>query len=197
MALIVSVPVIANWAEFAFNPGYAACVLKFHKPSFMITFLTLDSCLILIPCMATITGCYFKVSRAVREHNLQISTSLQRARPTAQNGASVEEIRGTKTLFLLVSSFAISWIPAYAIEFLSRGNLIDISPQGTLFVTYLVGLNPACNPFIYGYMNRSFRREFWKLVPSRIREKQVLPGINRKDMWPRPYIRGQAVATLT
>lgn len=192
MALTVSLPVFVGWAKFSFFRGYAACVLEFHKPNLTITFLILDACLILIPCMVTITACYIKVSRAVREHNLQIVSSLQRAANHQHiNGASVEEIRVTKTLFLLVSTFAICWIPAYTIGFLSRGGLVNIPFQGTLVVTYLVGLNSACNPFIYGYMNRSFRVEFWKLVPCKDADNQVVPQLEMEDTSPPSYMRTQ------
>lgn len=196
MAMIVAFPVFIGWAEFAFHGGYAACVLNFHKPNFTIMFLTLDTGLILIPCTATIIVCYVKVSRAVRHHNIQCVSTLQRAaNPRAHcltNGASVEEIRVTKTLFLLVSTYAICWIPAYVIGFLSRGNLLHISPEGTLVVTYLVGLNSACNPFIYGYMNRSFRIEFWKLVPCKKTENMVVPHVEMEDTSPASYTRTQA-----
>lgn len=196
LAMIVALPVFVGWAEFAFHSGYAACVLKFYKPNFTIIFLTLDTGLILIPCTATIIVCYFKVSRAVRQHNIQCVSTLQRAaNPRAQflsNGTGVEEIRVTKTLFLLVSSYAICWIPAYVIGFLSRGNLLYISPEGTLVVTYLVGLNSACNPFIYGYMNRSFRVEFWKLVPCKNTENQVVPHVEMEDTSPASYTRTHA-----
>ena len=103
MAMIVAFPALVGWAEFAFHSGYAACVLKFHKPNFTIVFLTLDTGLILIPCTATIIVCYLKVSRAVCQHNIQCVSTLQRAaNPRAHcltNRASVEEIRVTKTLF--------------------------------------------------------------------------------------------------
>ena len=198
LALTVSLPVFVGWAKFSFYRGYAACVLNFHKPSLTITFLILDAGLILIPCMATIAACYFKVLRAVRQHNLQVVSSLQRV--TNQqliNATNVEEIRVTKTLFLLVSTFAICWIPAYTIAFLSRGNIVNISFRGTLVVTYLVGLNSACNPFIYGYMNRSFRIEFWKLVPCKRTENQVLPHVQMdaqmEDTSPPSYMRMHAV----
>lgn len=193
MALTVSVPVFVGWAEFSFNRGYAACILKFRKPSLTIIFLILDASLILLPCMATIFGCYFKVSRAVREHNLQVASSLQRVSNNQFiNGASVEEIRVTKTLFFLVSTFAICWIPAYTIGFLSRGNLVDISYHGTIVVTYLVGLNSACNPLIYGYMNRSFRIEFGKLVPCKKTRVQVVPRPETmEDTPPHSYMRTQ------
>lgn len=192
MALTVSFPVFIGWAEFSFHRGYAACVLKFHEPSLTLTFLILDACLILIPCMATITACYFKVSRAVREHNLQVASSLQKkTNREIIHGTSVEEIRVTKTLFLLVSTFAICWVPAYTIGFLSRGNVVFISFQGTLVVTYLVGLNSACNPFIYGYMNRSFRVEFWKLVPCKNTQIQVVPRVEMEDTSPPTYMRTQ------
>ena len=192
MALTVSLPVFVGWAEFSFYRGYAACVLKFHKPSFTVMFLILDACLILMPCMGTIAWCYFKVSRAVREHNLQVMSSLHRAaNHQVMNGTSVEEIRVTKTLLLLVSTFAICWIPAYTIGFLSRGNLVNISFHGTLAVTYLVGLNSACNPFIYGYMNRSFRVEFCKLVPCKTTQIQVVPRVEETS--PHSCLKTQTV----
>lgn len=200
MALTVSFPVLVGWAEFAFHGGYAACVLHFHKPSLTVIFLTLDAGLILIPCTLTIAGCYFKVSRAVREHNDQVVSSLQgtlKSNSQLINRAGVEEIRVTKTLFLLVSTFTLCWIPAYVIGFLSRGNLVYISPQGVLAVTFLVGLNSACNPFIYGYMNRSFRVELWKLIPCKRNENQVVPHVHSKDTSPQTYTKSLAVVVST
>ena len=179
LALTVSLPVMIGWAEFSFYRGYAACVLKFHTPAMTNLFLTMDAGLILLPCMVVITGCYFKVSRAVRLHNLQVLSSLSHSKLIS--GTNIEEIRVTKTLFLLVSTFAVCWIPAYTIAILCRGNLVMISFQGTLTVTFLVGLNSACNPFIYGYMNRSFRVEFWKLIPCKKAGNQVVPQLEMKN----------------
>ena len=167
LAFSVSLPVLLGWAEFSFFPGYSACVLRFYEVSHTRIFLVLDAALFLCPCMMIIAACYYRVSRTVHRHNQTIISSLNglNGRGPNQLYMNVEEIRITRTLFLLVGTFAVCWIPTYVIAFLSRGEIVFIPRHGTLAVTFLVGLNSAINPFIYGATSRSFRQEFRTLAP--------------------------------
>ena len=100
-----------------------------------------------------------QVARTIRQHNADIQDSLQ-----SGGRISVEEIKITKTLFALVLGFALCWVPSFSIVVLVR-IILSYTPHGVAFVAgYLLSLSSAINPFIYGAMNRPFRREFREIL---------------------------------
>ena len=159
LAFLVGLPVMAGWASFLFLPDFAGCGWFFHTEASNIGFNTLQSVLCSgIPSVVIIFS-YIKVSRTIRAHNNNIQDTLQ-----GGNRITVEEIKITKTLYALVVGFALCWVPSFSIVVLVR-IILNYTPHGVAFVAaYLLGLSSAINPFIYGAMNRPFRKEFRKIL---------------------------------
>ena len=159
LAIIVGLPVMAGWASFQFLPDFAGCAWFFHTQAANTGFNVFQSVMCTVIPSVVIVYCYVKVSRTIRAHNANIQDTLQ-----GQNRISVEEIKITKTLYALVVGFGFCWIPSFSIVILVR-IFLNHTPHGVAFVTiYLIGLSSAINPFIYGAMNRSFRKEFRKIL---------------------------------
>ena len=68
----------------------------------------------------------------------------------------------SKTLFATVVGFVSLWMPANCIYLYSV--LSPVPRELALFATMLVFSTSCVNPFIYGFMNRAFKKEFKKYL---------------------------------
>ena len=105
---------------------------------------------------------YRNVLKKIREHNAGTAQS-----PRANNNETVtsNEIRLSKSLFVVVFAFMLCWVPAWVITILTRlvfGNRMPRNVQ--LLCTFFVNISNAINPFIYARMSPVFKREFRKLL---------------------------------
>ncbi|XP_031570957.1 melatonin receptor type 1C-like [Actinia tenebrosa] len=174
VAIIVISPPLFGWARFEFHPGLSLymCILYFQTKtgelSFLLTILVLYVTLSLIIMAIS----YVKVSRTIRNHNLQLAGTLRLNRRLS--GVSVEEIHITKSLYTIVSTFAIGWIPVYAFISIIRTGLRKLSGEGSVIASFMIFLSSAVNPFIYAFRNKAFRKEFknillfWKTSRARV-----------------------------
>lgn len=140
VVVVVAFPILSAWSTFAFNPLMAACVMKFTNAKAQIGYTAFIVAFFVVLCFSTISACYLRVSRFIRQHNASISLTAQ-------------EISLTKTLFVLVFTFAALWIPAFMAIVLFRVVLqTKVSREVVLMVPYLIFLSSALNPWIYGFM---------------------------------------------
>ena len=107
--------------------------------------------------------CYFKGSKAIRQHNLDIAPGLQLRR--SRYHITIDEVKISKSLFVVVLAFILYWIPAWAVAIVIRFRLLEAIPRGVQRVS--IYTSSAVNPFIYSGMNRSFRQEFKKILKCR------------------------------
>ena len=79
------------------------------------------------------------------------------------------DVKVSKTLFVTVVSFVSLLLPAHIIFTLHEVlRPIGFPRSVSLLAVFLLFMTSFTNPFIYGYMNRAFRREFKKfLMPKR------------------------------
>ena len=143
-------------------PNYAAC-LNSHLSNFgkILHYIVVLVFFFVLPLVVT-TFSYRKVLKKIREHNTGTVQSLR-----ANNNETVtsNEIRLSKSLFIVVFAFMLCWVPAWVITILTRlvfGNKIPRNVQ--LLCTFFLNISNAINPFIYAGMNPIFRREFRKLL---------------------------------
>lgn len=87
-----------------------------------------------------------------------LQNSISRARIT------LNEIKMSKTLFFVVASIFICWVPFWAILVTERFSLVVISREVQLLAVLLLFLSSTVNPFIYTCTNRAFKREFLKIM---------------------------------
>ncbi|RMX59747.1 hypothetical protein pdam_00025740 [Pocillopora damicornis] len=100
--------------------------------------------------------CVVKPERSNRVFCLGVNLSQLRA--------NVEEAKVTKTLAVLLG-FACCWLPISVVDNVdaARGEP-KIPRQVYLTYAFLAYLSSTINPFIYGIMNRQFRREYKALL---------------------------------
>ena len=140
VAVIVFLPVVSGSCTFAFSPVMAACIMKFTATNAEIGYTFFIVTFFVVWCLIIISVCYFRVSRFIRHHNMNTISQL-----------STQEINLTKTLFVLVFTFAALWVPAFLVIVLNRLVLKAKLPrQFVLVVPYLIYLSSALNPWIYG-----------------------------------------------
>ena len=160
---------------FHFVPGYAGCLNK-HLSQFgtMLHFFVVVGLFFLLPLAVTIFS-YIKVAIKVRDHNMQMAEGLH---SHGRNSAiSVHEIRLSRSLFVVVFAFMLSWMPAWVITILTRFVEVDNIPRNVqLLCFFSLSLSNTINPFIYAGMNALFRREFRGILSckfgQRIEESQ-------------------------
>ena len=131
------------------DQGFALCLIQWRQSA--IPILTLLMYLPYFP----IIFCYWKIYRAVKVHNANVSWK----------SSNVEDVKVSKTLFATVIGFVSLWMPANCIYLYS---ILSTPPRElALFGTMLVFFTSCVNPFIYGFMNRAFRKEFKKFLVMR------------------------------
>ena len=128
------------------HQGFALCLIQY--PLSAIPILTLIMYLPYFP----IIFCYWKIYRAFKVHSANVSWQ----------SSNVEDIKVSKTLFATVVGFVSLWMPSNCIYL--HYLLSPIPRELALFATMLVFCTSCVNPFIYGFMNRAFKKEFKKYL---------------------------------
>ncbi|XP_029212719.2 histamine H2 receptor-like [Acropora millepora] len=129
--------------------GLAMCDVQFAKSFYPAVFGTMYSPYFII------VFCYWKIYRKVKRHNGDLSWQ----------SANVADVKVSKTLFVTVVSFFVLLSPAHIILTFARlgGDEKEHVKKSTAALL-LIFMTSCTNPFIYGYMNRSFRSEFKKCL---------------------------------
>ena len=162
VALYILIPRVTGLQDFHFVPSYAACLNR-HLSNFgkMVHYFVVLGLFFVLP-LAVTTFSYRKVLKKIREHNTGTAQSL---RINNNETVTSNEIRLSKSLFVVVFAFMLCWVPAWVITILTRlvfGNKMPRNVQ--LLCTFFLNISNAINPFIYAGMNPVFRREFRKLL---------------------------------
>ena len=183
VALYILIPRLIGLQEFYFVPSYAACLNRPHFSNFGKTlhYLVVLGLFFVLPLAVTIFS-YRKVLKKIREHNTGTVRNLG-----ANNNETVttNEIRVSKSLFIVVFAFMLCWVPSWVIVILTRlvfGNKMPRNVQ--LLCTFSLNISNAINPFIYAGMNPVFRREFRRLLVCRFGGEKV-DNLQLEDQPPR------------
>ena len=153
-ALVGSLPpFFFKHGRFEFQPGKAMCTYTFESN---ITFTVFIESVYVAAPLTIITFCYAKVFYTVSRSNQVFSqeNNLQQLR------ANVEEAKVTKTLAAVMVGFTCCWLPISVMDNIDAARGEHTLPrQAYLTYAFLVYSSSTINPFIYGVMNRQFRRE--------------------------------------
>jgi len=154
-ALVGSVPpFFFNNGGFEFQPGKAMCLYTFESNIAYTVFL---ECVFVATTLTTITICYTKVFRTVSRSNQVFA----RENNVQQLRANVEEAKVSKTLAAVMVGFTCCWLPICIMDNIDAALGEQTLPrQVYLTYTLLAYLSSTINPFIYGALNRQFRREY-------------------------------------
>lgn len=131
------------------SPGYALCITQFHSQFLVILTILMFSPYIIIG------FCYSKIHKTIKMHNANMSWKT----------SNVQDVKVSKTLGVTVIAFVCLWLPVHVTFIVSIvADFSEVPRLVTLLCTLLIFLTSCVNPFIYGFMNRSFKAEFKKFL---------------------------------
>ena len=180
IASYIAVPGFAGLQDFAFVPEYATCHITHTSELRMIVHYSIVIFFFLVFPFGVAIFCYVKVFKTIKQHNLEVAPGLQSSIRDAR--ITTQEIKISKSLFVVVLGFGMCWIPAWILAIIMRFRLIPSLPREFYLVhTTLVFLSSSTNVFIYAGMNNSFKAEFRRLLSCRVRFKlaaKVSPNLS-------------------
>ena len=114
--------------------------------------------------------CYLKIFKTVRSHNNNFHLP---GNPASM--ANVEEIKVARTLFVIVVFFNLCWTPVFLIDIVDTILGRWTFPREVYVAyTFLANISSALNPFIYGVLNKNFRKDYLKLLYCRYCRSQIV-----------------------
>ncbi|XP_078383677.1 melatonin receptor type 1A-like [Oculina patagonica] len=167
VACYIAVPRLANWQGFEFVPGYAQCSIKhLGEQGKLFHYIIVLTLFLVVPLFAT-AFCYSKVFKTIRQHKMGVLPSLsQRRRNEAR--ITVQEIKLSRSLFIVVFAFMSCWVPLCVIVILRRFFTTIYMPRNVeLMCMFFLYISNTINPVIYSGMNSAFRSEFRRIVTCR------------------------------
>ena len=163
VACYIAVPRLANWQGFEFVPGYAQCSIKhLGERAKLIHYLIVLTLFLVTPLFAT-AFCYTRVLKTINQHKMGILPSLsQRRRNEAR--ITVQEIKLSRSLFIVVFTFMSCWVPLWFIVILRRFFIVHMPRNLELLCMFFLYFSNTINPVIYSGMNSAFRSEFRRII---------------------------------
>ena len=162
VACYIPVPKLTGLQDYVFVPGYAVCVPAHLNQTGKVVHFAIVLCFFLITPLLITTFSYIRIAKMIRQHNAAMSSTIHRGR--TGSSINVQELRLSKSLFVVVFAFMICWIPFWVVAALRGFNIVTSMPRNIkLLSSFCIYLSHAINPFIYAGMNRTFRSEFRKI----------------------------------
>ena len=157
---------VLSGSKMVFHPSKFFCYFPIENSAFMAygipLYVGIPTCVIIY--------CYFRIFTTVRHHN---SNFHRPGNPIST--VNVEEVKVASTIFVIVVLFSMCWLPVCTID------LVDAVFQKWLFprevyvaYTFLGTISSALNPLIYGLLNKSFRKHYWKVLRYRCCRSQTV-----------------------
>lgn len=149
-------PYLLSGHKMVFHPSKFFCYLQIDSgpfTAFIVTvYIGLPTCVIFY--------CYLRIFQTVRSHNTNFQTS-----GVASHTVNVEEIKITRTLFVIVVFFNLCWTPVLLIDIVDTIRGTWTFPR-EVYVAYsfLATISSALNPIIYGVLNKNFQKEYRKIL---------------------------------
>ena len=149
-------PYLLSGHKMVFHPSKFFCYLQINSgpfTAFMATvYIGLPTCVIFY--------CYLRIFQTVRSHNANFQSSV-----VSSHTVNVEEIKLTRTLFVIVVIFNLCWTPILLIDIVDTIRWTWTFPR-EVYVAYsfLATISSALNPIIYGVLNNNFQKEYRKIL---------------------------------
>ena len=149
-----------------FHPSKFSCFIPIKNSAFLAygfpLYIGITICVI--------SYCYLRIFTTVRHHN---SNFHRPGNPIST--VNVEEVKVARTILVIVLFFNLCWIPILTIDFLDTVFQRWIfPPEAYMAYTFLGAISSALNPFIYGVFNKSFRKNYLKVLRCRCCRSQAV-----------------------
>lgn len=188
VSLCVSISILftaQNDYVFAFHPGKIICVAVNVAKVYSMIYTAVSSLFFVILPAIVIVVCYTKVFRKLREHNQRLNFRIGQVHELQPDAVNIRresqlsrlEFLISRTLFGTVFGFFVCWIPCFGIDIEDIMIHEYLDRRVYLVYMYLAYSSSAINPLIYGILNPSFRREFFKVLSCR-RRRQDISSLN-------------------
>ena len=129
IALFINgLPNILSLDDFFFCPGYLLCWRRMMKPAAIYSFNTWLYGSFTISYLVIVV-CYWKVFRAVEQHNAAVAPNLNNSSRNGQAGSPAEEVSVAKAVATIVLSFTLCWIPAEVMDTMDKINPLLLPRQ--------------------------------------------------------------------
>ena len=162
VACYIPVPKLTGLQDYVFVPGYALCVPAHLNQTGKVVHFAIVLCFFLLTPLLTTIFSYIKVAKMIRQHNAAMSSTIHRG--ATGSSITVQELKLSKSLFVVVFAFMICWIPFWVIVVVRHLHVVEKLPRNIeLLACFFIYLSNTINPFIYAGMNRTFRSEFRKM----------------------------------
>ncbi|XP_015758709.1 PREDICTED: melatonin receptor type 1B-B-like [Acropora digitifera] len=167
VALIWCIPIplaigpVLGWSHFEFQVGNCLCLHDFRSSisySMAVVLVT-----VLLP-LLVMCLCYFQIFKRVTHHSNQVDTMMNNAQTL-----NVQEVKITKTLFVVISVYVVCFVPAVIVNLLKIViPTFKIPLWIDILFTILVFSNHANNPIIYGALNEQYRKAFMDIFRNSV-----------------------------
>jgi len=165
IACYSAVPKLAGLQDYAFIPGYAICAAAHLSENGKIIHYSIVISLFFLTSLITTVFSYIKVVKMIQmqQHNAAMSSMIHRG--GTGSSITVQELKLSKSLFVVVFAFMICWIPFWVIVVLRRFHVVtsEMPRNIELLTIFSIYLSNTINPFIYAGMNPIFKTEFKKI----------------------------------
>ena len=178
VACYIPVPKLTGLQDYVFVPGYALCAPAHLNQTGKIVHFAIVLCFFLLTPLLTTIFSYIKVAKMIRQHNAAMSSTIHRG--ATGSSITVQELKLSKSLFVVVFAFMICWIPFWVIVVVRRFHVVKKMPRNIeLLSNFFIYLSNTINPFIYAGMNPIFKSEFKKMFCC---ERRFINRINPQHM---------------
>ena len=162
VACYILVPKLTGLQDYLFVPAYAHCLPVHLNQTGKVVFFFINLCFFFLTPLLTTIFSYIKVAKMIPQHNAAMSSTIHRG--VTGSSITVQELKLSKSLFVVVFAFMICWIPFWVIVVVRRLHVVEKLPRNIeLLACFFIYLSNTINPFIYAGMNRTFRSEFRKM----------------------------------
>lgn len=167
-SLFAGLPVMAGWADYTFSYEYLGCWITYNQDLQQSVWNTCILLLKIIPTFLTFY-CYRVIYGAIRRSSLRVR-SISRVR--GNSGVieanveflnSTKKYRLTKTFLVISIVFVVSWLPPSIIFVIDQLLSLHLTLIGSRILRFSTAVALASKVFIYGWVNRPFRRELFNL----------------------------------
>jgi len=167
-SLFAGLPVMAGWAEYTFSYEYLGCWVTYNQDLQQSIW---NACILMLKIIPTFLTfyCYRVIYVAIRGSSSPVR-SISRVR--GNSGVteanlevlnSAKKYRLTKTFLVISIVLVVSWLPPSIIFVIDQLLSLRLTFIGSRILQFSTAVALVSKVFIYGWVNRPFRREFFNL----------------------------------